>query len=229
MKREPVFDRPPGWMHAGYLASVVSLDDPERRNRVQVRLLAFDDVDTQDAPMWARVVAPFAGSDRGAFFVPDVDDEVLVVFMNGDARFPLILGGLWNGNAQPPADIESGGTNRYKRIKSKNGIVITLDDQQGQETLKLETPGGQKVTLQDGPGTIIVEDANGNSIKLEAAGITVTAAAKVKVNASQVEVTAGMVKVDAAMSKFSGIVQCDTLISNAVVSTSYTPGAGNIW
>lgn len=229
MIRESVFDRPPGWMHAGYLATVVSLDDPDRRNRVQVRLIAFDDVATQDAPMWARVVAPFAGSDRGVFFLPDVDDEVLVVFMNGDARYPLILGGLWNGNAQSPADIESGGANRFKRIKSRNGIVITLDDQQGQETLKLETPGGQKVTLQDGPGTVTVEDSNGNSIKLETAGITVTASAKVKVTASQVEVTAGMVKVDAAMSKFSGIVKCDTLITNSVISTSYTPGAGNIW
>jgi uncharacterized protein involved in type VI secretion and phage assembly len=216
-------------MHAGYLATVVSLDDPDRRNRVQVRLIAFDDVATQDAPMWARVVAPFAGSDRGVFFLPDVDDEVLVVFMNGDARYPLILGGLWNGNAQSPADIESGGANRYKRIKSRNGIVITLDDQQGQETLQLETPAGQKITLQDGPATITVEDSNGNSIKLEAAGITVTASAKVKVNASQVEVSAGMVKVDAAMSKFSGIVKCDTLITNSIISTSYTPGAGNIW
>src|SRR6266702_335491 len=180
MNREPVFDRPSGWMHAGYLARVVSLDDPDRRNRVQVRLIAFDGVDKQDAPMWARVVAPFAGSDRGVFFLPDVDDEVLVVFMNG--------------NAGSPADIESGGTNRYKRIKSKNGVVITMDDQQGQETLKMETPGGQKITLQDGPGTITVEDSNGNSIKLESAGITVTASAKVKVSASQVEVSAGMVK-----------------------------------
>ena len=67
------------------------------------------------------------------------------------------------------------------------------------------------------------------SIKLESAGITVTASAKVKVSASQVEVSAGMVKVDAAMSNFSGVVKCDTLISNSVVSTSYTPGAGNIW
>jgi len=149
--------------------------------------------------------------------------------MNGDARFPIILGGLWNGNASPPADIESGGVNRYKRIKSKNGIVFTMDDQQGQETLKMETPGGQKITLQDGPGTVTVEDSNGNSIKLESAGITVTASAKVKVSASQVEVSAGMVKVDAAMSHFSGVVKCDTLISNSVVSTSYTPGAGNIW
>jgi hypothetical protein len=59
--------------------------------------------------------------------------------------------------------------------------------------------------------------------------VSIQAAAKVKVQAAQVEVTAGMVKVDAAMSKFSGVVKCDTLISNAVVSSSYTPGAGNIW
>lgn len=229
MNRAPVFDRPPGWMHAGYLAKVVSLDDPNSRNRVQIRLMAFDDVEKQDAPMWARVVAPFAGSDRGMFFLPDVDDEVLVVFMNGDARFPMILGGLWNGNASSPADIESGGTNRYKRIKSKNGVVITMDDQQGQETLKMETPGGQKITLQDGPGTIVVEDSNGNSIKLESAGITVNSSAKVTVNASQLAITAGMVTVDAGMSKFSGVVQADTVISNSVVSASYTPGAGNIW
>ena len=229
MHREAIFDRPPGWMHAGYLARVVSLDDPDTLNRVQVKLIAFADVDKQDAPLWARVVAPFAGSDRGVFFLPDVDDEVLVVFMNGDARFPLVLGGLWNGNAASPADIESGGVNRYKRIKSKNGIVITMDDQSGQETLKLETPGGQKVTLQDGPGSIVVEDSNGNSVKLESAGITVTASAKVTVQASEVDVSAGMVKVDAAMSQFSGMVKCDVLQTNSVISSSYTPGAGNIW
>jgi uncharacterized protein involved in type VI secretion and phage assembly len=229
MKRDPVFTPPPAWMQAGFLARVVSLDDPDRRNRVQVKLIAFDGVADQDTTMWARVVAPFAGDDRGAFFLPDVDDEVFVVLVQGDARHPLVLGGLWNGAAKSPADIESGGTNRYKRIKSKNGIVVTLDDQQGQETLELETPGGQKLTLKDGPGTVTIEDSNGNSIKLESAGITVQASAKVKVQAANVEVSAGMVKVDAAMSKFSGIVKCDVLMTNSVISSSYTPGAGNVW
>ena len=74
-----------------------SLDDPESLNRVQVRLIAFDAIADQDAPLWARVVAPFAGQNRGAFFMPDVDDEVLVLFTNGDTRFPLVIGGLWNG------------------------------------------------------------------------------------------------------------------------------------
>jgi uncharacterized protein involved in type VI secretion and phage assembly len=228
MNPQAVFDRPPAWLNAGYLAQVVSLDDPQGLNRVQVRLIAFDGIEGQDAPLWARVVAPFAGQNRGAFFMPDVDDEVLVLFINGDPRFPLVIGGVWNGASPAPADLVPEG-NRYKRIRSKNGITITLDDQQGQETLTLETPGGQRVTLKDGPGSVTCEDSNGNSITMDAAGITIQAAAKVKVQAATVDVSAGMVTVDTAMAKFSGVVKCEVLIATSVVSSSYTPGAGNIW
>jgi hypothetical protein len=108
-------------------------------------------------------------------------------------------------------------------------VKITLDDQSGQESFIVETPGGQKITLKDGPGSIEIADSNGNSIKLEAAGVTVNASAKVTLNASTVEISSGAVTVNAGMSKFSGVVQCDTLISNSVISASYTPGAGNIW
>jgi uncharacterized protein involved in type VI secretion and phage assembly len=197
-------------------------------NRVQVRLVACDDADQQDAPLWSRVVCPFAGRDRGAFLIPDVDDEVLVVFQNGDPSYPLVLGGLWNGSSTAPAQIGSDG-NRLKVIRSKNGVTVTLDDQSGQERFIAETPGGQRITLSDGPGVVRVEDSNGNSTEFASAGMTVTAAAKVTINASTVEISAGMVTVNAGISKFSGVVQCDTLISNAVVSSSYTPGAGNIW
>ncbi|MFZ4701750.1 MAG: phage baseplate assembly protein V, partial [Candidatus Methylumidiphilus sp.] len=210
MDRATLFERPPGWLNASYLGRVVSLSDPDGSNRIQIRLIAFDSLGEQDAPIWARVVSPFAGDNRGAFFLPDVDDEVLVVFMNGDVRFPLIIGGLWNGSAQSPATIGAEG-NRYKVLRSKNGIKMTLDDKQGQETLKLETPGGQKVTLKDGPSGITIEDANGNSIKLESAGITINASAKVTVQAAKVDVSAGMVNVDTAMAKFSGVVKCEVL------------------
>jgi len=228
MQRDLVFPGPPAWAQSGLLAKVTSLNDPDQLNRVEVRLLAFDGVAQQDAAMWARVVCPFAGDDRGAFFLPDVGDEVLVVFVQGDPRHPLVLGGLWNGSASAPASIQ-GGQNRTKRIKSKNGIVVTLEDQSGQEKLQLETPGGCKLTLQDGPGSVTLEDSNGNSIKLESSGITVQASAKVTVQASSVTISAGMVTVDAAMSKFSGMVKCDVLQTNAVISSSYTPGAGNVW
>jgi len=95
--------------------------------------------------------------------------------------------------------------------------------------LLLVGPGGQKMTMKDGPGAVEIVDSNGNSVKLETSGITVTASAKVTINASQVAVSAGLVTVDAGMSKFSGVVQADTVISNSVISASYTPGAGNIW
>jgi uncharacterized protein involved in type VI secretion and phage assembly len=224
-----LFDIPlPGLFLGGYLAEVVDLNDPDSRARVQVRVMNVDGASDQDAPIWARVACPFAGDNRGAFLLPDVGDEVFVVFQNGDPRFPVIVGGLWNGASQPPESI-SGGENRLKVIRSKNGVKVTLDDQSGQEQFVAETPGGQKVTLKDGPGTITVEDSNGNSITLEAAGVTVTASAKVTVNAGTVAISAGMVTVDAGMSKFSGVVQADTVISNSVISASYTPGAGNIW
>jgi uncharacterized protein involved in type VI secretion and phage assembly len=153
----------------------------------------------------------------------------VVAIVLGDARAPVVLGGLWNGNAPPPQAMDGAGRNPIKTLRSRNGVKVTLDDSDGQEQLVLETPGGQKLTLKDGPGSCELVDANGNSIKLETSGITVNAAAKVTVNAATVEVSAGMVTVNAGMSRFSGVVQCDTLISNAVVSTSYTPGAGNIW
>lgn len=217
-----------GWMQSAYLAKVVDIADPERLNRVQVRLLAFDAVEGQDAPLWARVVCPFAGADRGAFFMPDVDDEVLVVFLQGDPRYPLVMGGLWNGSSTAPAELANEG-NRFKRIRSRSGVTVTLDDQQGQEQLVLETPGGQRLTLSDGPGKVTVEDSNGNRVVMEAARISFTASAELKIDAPQVRISAGMVSVDTAMAKFSGIVKCEVLQATAVVSSSYTPGAGNIW
>ena len=219
----------PGRFSGTYLAKVIDISDPDNRSRVKIRLFNFDGVEGHDGPVWARVALPFAGSNRGVFFIPDVDDEVLVTFVNGDPRHPVVIGGLWNGNADPPASI-SNGRNQQKVIRSKNGVKVTLEDQDGQEKFIAETPGGQKITLKDGPGAVTIEDSNGNSVKLETAGITVDAASRVNITAgAQVSVTAGMVSVDAGMSRFSGVVQCDTLISNTVVSATYTPGAGNIW
>jgi len=178
---------------------------------------------------WARLSTTMAGNKRGTWFIPDVNDEVLVIFIGGNGTQPCVIGGLWNGKDATPESMDGAGKNYIKKIVSRNGVKITIDDHDGKEKIVLETPGGQKVTLSDGPGAISLEDSNGNSIKLESAGITITASAKVKISAGTMEVSAGMVKVDAGMSKFSGVVKSDTVITNSVVSSSYTPGAGNIW
>lgn len=221
-----------GWGGRWYgvaVALVIDIKDPDNQGRVRVTLPWTPDAKGARYEAWARLATLFGGNNRGSWFVPDVDDEVLVAFENGDPRRPYVLGGLWNGRDRAPASMDGGGRNFKKVVRSRNGVQITLDDQDGQEKLVLETPGGQRVTLKDGPGAVEVQDSNGNSVKLETAGITVTAAAKVTVKASQVAISAGLVTVDAGMSRFSGVVQADTVISNSVVSASYTPGAGNIW
>jgi uncharacterized protein involved in type VI secretion and phage assembly len=212
-----------------YPALVSDIKDPDGQGRVKVTLPWAPDPSGGQYETWARLATLMGGANRGTWFVPDTGDEVLVAFEAGDPRRPYVVGALWNGNDSPPESMDGGGKNDAKVLRSRNGVKVTLDDHDGQEKLVLETPGGQKVTLQDGPGSVEIVDANGNSVKLEAAGITVTSSAKVTVNASTAEISAGMLTVNAGMSTFSGVVKADTVIANAVVSASYTPGAGNIW
>lgn len=212
-----------------YAALVADITDPDGLGRVKVRLPWAPDGASAAYESWARIATMMAGSNRGSWFIPDVDDEVLVAFEAGDPRRPYVVGALWNGQDAPPERMDGAGRNDIKSLRSRSGVKITLDDTNGQESLTMETPGGQTIILQDGPGSVEVRDSNGNTVKLESAGITVTSSGKVTINASTVEISAGMVTVNAGMSKFSGVVQADTVITNSVVSASYTPGAGNIW
>lgn len=218
-----------GPFYGVYPAIVVDIRDPESQGRVRVRLPWSPDADGKSYEVWARLATTMAGADRGTWFVPDADDEVLLAFEAGDPRRPYVVGSLWNGKDAPPASMDGAGNNYVKAIHSRNAVKIELDDTDGSESLTLETPGGQSIVLKDGASSITATDANGNSVTLDSSGITVTASAKVTINASSVEVNAGTVTVNAGMSKFSGVVQADTVIANAVVSASYTPGAGNIW
>lgn len=218
-----------GRFYGVYPCLVVDIVDPEGQGRVRVRLPWAPDSDDEAYEVWARLATFMAGENRGSWFIPDVDDEVLVAFESGDPRRPYVVGALWNGRDAPPESMDGAGKNDKKVLRSRNGVQVTLDDTQGQETLILETPGGQTARLEDGPGRIEIRDSNGNSVTLESSGVTVQAAAKVTVSASLVEVSAGMVTVNAGFSSFSGVLQADTVITNSVISASYTPGAGNIW
>lgn len=218
-----------GLFHGVYAAVVRDVVDPDGQGRVRIELPWSPDPGGKSYQAWARLATMMAGADRGSWFVPDPGDEVLVAFEGGNPRRPYVLGALWNGRDAPPESMDSAGKNEKKTLRSRNGVVVTLDDKDGQESLVLETPGGQTVRLEDGPNRIEISDANGNTVELASSGITITSSAKVNVQASTVEVSAGMVTVNAGMSKFSGVVQADTVITNAVVSSSYTPGAGNIW
>jgi uncharacterized protein involved in type VI secretion and phage assembly len=218
---------------AAYLARVVSVKDPDRLNRVQIRIYNCDGNTDEDAPVWARVAVPVAGGHKGAFLFPDTGDEVLVVFLSGDSRFPVVVGSMWNGSDTAP-DQFGGSGDRVDRwtFTGKNGTrVAIVEEQSGQETITLTTPGGQTARLTDASGgSIELTHAGGSSITIDTQGVSVNSTAKVSVTAaSQVEITAARVNVTAAMSSFTGIVKCDVLQATTVIATTYTPGAGNIW
>jgi uncharacterized protein involved in type VI secretion and phage assembly len=219
----------PGVFSAGYLATVTSVSDPQKLGRVQVRLFAFDGPADQDGPIWARVAAPFAGAKRGAFMLPDVDDEVLVVFVNGDPRLPIVLGGLWNGHDAPPEQLGGKRVDRWTIVGKAGTRIAIVEESAATATIKLSTPGGVTAEYTDQGGGRVEVKAAGSTIKIDPSGVTIQTAGKVKVEASTVDVKAGMVNVNAGMSKFAGVVQCDTLIANTTVVTTYTPGAGNVW
>jgi uncharacterized protein involved in type VI secretion and phage assembly len=217
-------------LHGTYLATVVSVQDPENLARVQVRVLNFDGVADQDAAIWARVALPFAGDNRGAFMLPDVGDEVLVAFVNGDSRFPVVVGGLWNGATGIPETLDGDRVDRWT-ITGKAGTRIAIEEKNsGQPTIVLTTPAGVTAKFSDeGAGKIELSIPGGNQITIDSSGISVQSSSKVSVQASQTEVNSGQVTVNAGVSKFSGLVQCDILQATTVIATTYTPGAGNVW
>ena len=170
---------------------VTNNQDPDKLGRVKVRFPWLGD---NDESSWARLATPMAGKERGLYFLPEVDDEVLVVFEHGDLRFPYILGGLWGGKDRPPID-NSDGKNHVRLIRSRSGHTISLNDRDGQETIEIiDKTQKNKITIDTAKNTIsIVADKD---ITLSAPQGKITLAAQeleLKSSAStKIESKAGM-------------------------------------
>ncbi|MGK6352101.1 type VI secretion system tip protein VgrG [Parapedobacter sp. DT-150] len=145
---------------------VTDIIDPKGEGRVKVRLPV---VEPESEGVFARVATLDAGSDRGTFFRPEVDDEVMVGFINNDAAHPIILGMLHS--SAKPTPFEASEENDEKGYVSRSGIKISIHD--GDKRIVMETPGGRKLTMDDQASTIMMEDDSGNSIAMENQGITV--------------------------------------------------------
>lgn len=215
-----------GW-HGVYVGVVVSnQSDDKHQGRVRVELPWSPDGGTEKYETWARVATLMAGKGRGTWFVPDPQDEVLVAFEGGDPRKPVVLGALWNGKDDPAEQMAEG--NPKRTILTGKGIRITLDDSDGAVSLLLETPGEQRVLLEDDPARVTVSDSSNNSITMEAAGVTVSGAAKVTIKAPNVVLDTPVLDSTAAISNYSGVHKTETNITNSTVSSAYMPGAGGL-
>jgi phage baseplate assembly protein V len=130
-----------------------------KEGRIMVKLVRRDD----QTELECRMCNSYAGNNYGFFFVPEVGDEVLVAFIQGDMRLPIILGGLYNGKDKPPAEHP-----RVRRLQSVNGHRISFID-------ATESHGSK--------GALVIEDAHGNVITMSNGKIVMKSVAVLEIDA----------------------------------------------
>jgi uncharacterized protein involved in type VI secretion and phage assembly len=160
--------------------------DPSKLGRVKLKIPILSD---QDSTFWCPIVMLGAGKNRGWFFIPEKDDEVLVMFEHGDLNRPLVIGALWNGKDKPP-DKNPGGNPR-RMIKSRQGSKITFDDEN--EKLIIED-GVQKgrITFDAKANKITIESLDGDVCFQSPTGDMIIVAKSIEMTASQnLEIHAG--------------------------------------
>jgi phage baseplate assembly protein V len=147
------------------IATVVDNKDPSGLGQVRV---TFGWLDQSMMTDWISVAQPHAGKDRGIFWMPEENDEVLVGFLHGDINKPVVIGAMWNPQAPPPAKDP-----RYRMIRSKNGHSIHFID---------STPtSGNK-------GALIVQDAHGSSLAFSNGYVTLKAKGTLVIEANAIQV-----------------------------------------
>jgi len=151
-------------IHGLQIGIVTGLEDPEGEDRIQVRCPMID----KDAEgIWARIASLDAGNERGAFFRPEIEDEVIVGFINDNPNDAVVLGML-NSSAKP-APLTAADANNEKGFVTREKIKFIFNDEK--KSVVLETPGGKKITLDDDAGVIKLEDENSNVITINSDGI----------------------------------------------------------
>jgi Rhs element Vgr protein len=160
-------------LHAGV---VTDLEDPQNEFRVKVKIPT---VSMQEEGMWARMMMPDAGNNRGFFFRPEVGDEVLIGFLHEDPNYAVILGALHSSAKAAP--LTQSNDNHEKGLYTRSEMKWVWNDEK--KSFTTETPKGKKIVIDEDAGKIEIADENSNKIIMNADGITIEAAKAVTIKA----------------------------------------------
>ncbi len=152
-------------------------NDPDGENRIMVRIPV---IHKDDEGAWCRVSSLDAGDERGMFFLPEINDEVIVGFINNDPRHGVVLGML-NSSAKP-AHLAAADDNNEKGYQSRSKMKIIFNDDK--KSINIETPGGHKVQIDEDQKIIHLEDMSGNKIIMNEDGITIESIKDIKIKAA---------------------------------------------
>ena len=156
---------------------VTDLEDPDGQNRIRVRMPV---IDNNEDGVWSRIATLDAGNNRGTFFRPEIDDEVIVGFMNNDPRNPVVLGML-NSSAKP-SPLTASNQNNEKGYVSRSGMKMIFNDDE--KSLQIETPAGKKITINENQNIIKIEDENGNSLSMDPSSVNIESGADISLKAT---------------------------------------------
>lgn len=181
----------PGRFFGVVIGIVTDNQDQGGMARVRVKFPWLSD---DNVSWWARIAVPMAGNGRGIYFLPEVDDEVLIAFEHGDVRSPYVIGALWNGKDAPPTT-NSDGQNNIRLIHSRSGHLIRLDDTSGNEKIEIiDKTGGNKITIQSSDNSMNLT-CTGKMTLHAAGGIEMTSDVDITIKANttmDIESTAPM-------------------------------------
>lgn len=154
------------------------IDDPLEETRILVEIPIAKGAESS-TQIWARWAQPYASEKAGFFFMPEIEDEVVLGFLNADPRYPIILGSLYSSKHEPPLTPAS--ENPLKSIQTKSQLTIQFDDEK--KIILMQTPGGNKISLDDDAKKISLEDQHGNQISMDEDGISLKSAKDIQLTA----------------------------------------------
>ncbi len=174
-----------------HIGKVTKLDeDPAKENRIQVEIpLLNSDKNT----VWARLASFWASNKYGGFFIPDIDDEVVLGFLNNDPCNAVILGSMYSSKQTPSNTITA--KNNLRTIFSKSGLKIELEEEK--KDITITTPGKNSVLLSDDQKTIKLTDQHGNKVVMSDSGIVIDSIKDLTLKAASNVTIDGGVNVDA--------------------------------
>ena len=195
------------------LAIVVDNKDGEGNPGYRVKL-KFPWLSEQESTFWARIAVPMGGAGRGTYMLPEIDDQVLVVFEHGDIGRPIVVGALWS-KQQEPVEVNQTGKNNTKLIKSRCGHRIIFDDKEGAEQITIVDKTKKNKTVLDSVNKIVKLESDGD--------IEVIAKANVIMHANAIKIGSS----DGVTGKGQSLLSHAAKTFGVKATSSITIGGGN--
>ncbi|RMA58869.1 type VI secretion system tip protein VgrG [Ulvibacter antarcticus] len=162
-------------LHIGVVSQLE--DDPEGEDRILVQIPI---INNEEQGIWARIATLDAGENRGSFFLPEIEDEVIIGFINDDPNHAVILGMLHS--SAKPAPLTASDDNHEKGFVTRSEMKFIFNDDK--KSVSLETPGGKKIIMDEDAGTITIEDENSNKVVMDSSGISMESAGDINIKAT---------------------------------------------